>query len=77
MPGRAPHATARKRAPDPVPRRCHRCNGTGFAACRVCGGSGKLMRGADANGHPTFGQCEGCLGRKTTRCPTCHGQLFV
>jgi hypothetical protein len=67
----------RKHQADQVPHRCHRCNGTGQAPCRVCGGSGKLLRGADRNGHPRFDRCEGCYGRKVTRCPTCHGQLFV
>ncbi|NKX43213.1 hypothetical protein [Roseicyclus persicicus] len=67
----------RKHQADTAPRRCHRCNGTGLAPCRVCGGSGKLLRGADRNGHPQFQRCDGCLGRKTTRCPTCHGQLFL
>lgn len=68
---------ARKAATDVPVRRCHRCNGTGLAACRTCGGSGKLLQGADRNGHPTFARCEGCYGRRTTRCPTCNGQLFI
>jgi hypothetical protein len=71
------HQIARKTKPVDSPRRCHRCNGTGQAPCRVCGGSGKLLRGADFNGHPTFGPCEGCFGRKMVRCQTCNGQLFV
>ncbi len=57
--------------------RCHRCSGTGFAPCRICGGAGKSMAGADLNGHPVFTRCEGCLGRRTSRCPQCHGQLFI
>jgi hypothetical protein len=71
------HRTDRKKKPEPTPKRCHRCNGTGVAACRTCGGSGKLLRGANQNGHPAFGQCEGCSGRKPSRCPTCNGQLFI
>jgi hypothetical protein len=77
MHDRLTQRTLRKPKAAPEIRRCHRCNGLGTAACRICGGSGKLMRGADANGHPRFDTCEGCLGRKTTRCPTCHGQLFI
>lgn len=57
--------------------RCHRCRGTGFCACGICGGAGKTMIGADPNGHPKFAGCEGCMGRRTSRCPHCHGQLFV
>ncbi|MBF9057982.1 hypothetical protein HKCCSP123_02185 [Rhodobacterales bacterium HKCCSP123] len=68
---------SRKSKTKHVPHRCHRCNGTGIAPCRTCGGTGKLKRGADRNGHPAFGPCEGCYGRKTTRCPTCNGQVFV
>jgi hypothetical protein len=71
-----PRAPRKSKADQPV-HRCHRCNGLGVAPCRTCGGSGKLMRGADRNGHPRFGRCEGCYGRKTTRCPTCNGQLFI
>jgi len=71
------HHTGRKTKPADPPRRCHRCAGTGLAPCRVCGGSGKLMRGADANGRAVFGPCEGCYGRKTVRCQTCNGQLFL
>ena len=67
----------RKTKVEAPPRRCHRCNGTGTAPCRVCGGSGKLMRGADINGRPQFGQCEGRFGRKMVRCQTCNGQLYV
>lgn len=69
--------TSRKSKAEHVPHRCHRCNGSGVAPCRTCGGTGRLMRGADANGRPTFGRCEGCYGRRTTRCTTCNGQLFV
>lgn len=57
--------------------RCYRCHGTGQSACQVCGGSGTVMTGADPNGHPHFKRCEGCLGRRASRCPTCHGQLFI
>jgi CCR4-NOT transcription complex subunit 6 len=59
------------------PRRCHRCNGTGLAPCRVCGGNGRLMMRTNRNGTPSFGRCEGCYGRKLVRCSTCCGQLFV
>lgn len=69
--------TMKKAKTDAPPRRCHRCNGSGVAPCRVCGGTGKLMRGADANGRPMFGQCQGCFGRKMMRCQTCNGQLFL
>lgn len=68
------HTNTRKK-PDLI--RCHRCNGTGQSACRICGGAGQMMAGADVNGHPTFARCEGCLGRRTSRCPQCHGQLFI
>lgn len=57
--------------------RCSRCRGTGDAPCGVCGGSGKLPKGCDAHGHTMYGLCEGCLGRKTVRCPTCGGERFV
>ena len=67
---------AGKRA-QPAPVRCHCCRATGFTACRICTGSGKVMAGADCNGHPRFIRCEGCMGRKVMRCPQCHGQLFI
>ena len=68
---------SRKSKAEDAPHRCHRCNGTGVAPCRTCGGTGKLFRGADRNGRSTYDRCEGCFGRKTTRCPTCLGQLFI
>lgn len=70
--------TARAR-PKPKPQkvRCYRCHGKGQTACSLCGGSGKVMAGGDVNGHPTFTICDGCLGRRVSRCPTCHGQLFI
>lgn len=58
-------------------RRCSRCRGTGDSPCGVCGGVGRVLVGADTDGHPKFGRCEGCLGRKTTRCPTCGGERFI
>jgi hypothetical protein len=68
----------KKKTDHPVAlRRCHRCQGSGQAPCRICGGSGRLLKGADSNGHPQFGRCEGCYGRKTTRCTTCNGQHFI
>jgi hypothetical protein len=68
---------AAPKKPKLAPVRCHCCRATGFAACRVCSGTGKVMAGADRNGHPKFNTCEGCMGRKVMRCPTCHGQLFI
>jgi len=61
----------------PEKTRCFRCHGRGQTACSLCGGSGKIMAGGDCNGHPVFALCEGCLGRRVSSCPTCHGQLFI
>lgn len=61
----------------PEKTRCYRCHGRGETACQLCGGAGKTMAGANATGHPVFHTCDGCLGRRVTRCPTCHGQLFI
>jgi hypothetical protein len=58
-------------------QRCNRCRGYGDAPCRVCGGAGQVLKGADADGHPRFGRCDGCFGRKMVRCPTCAGERFV
>ena len=71
-----PHHRATK-PEERIPCRCHRCNGVGTSACQVCAGAGQVMAGANRNGHPTFRPCEGCFGRKTMRCPVCHGQLYV
>jgi hypothetical protein len=38
---------------------------------------GKVPMGANSDGHPMFGRCDGCLGRKTVRCPTCGGERFI
>jgi hypothetical protein len=38
---------------------------------------GKVPKGANCDGHPMFGRCDGCLGRKTVRCPTCGGERFI
>jgi hypothetical protein len=70
------HTHHRKRREQPTTR-CHSCRGTGFSSCRICSGSGKVMAGADFNGHPKFNRCDGCMGRKVMRCPQCHGQLFI
>jgi hypothetical protein len=58
-------------------RRCSRCRGTGDAPCGICGGVGQVPKGADTEGHTMFARCDGCLGRKTVRCPTCGGERFV
>jgi hypothetical protein len=58
-------------------QRCHRCRGYGDAPCRICGGAGQVLKGSTAGGHPQFGRCDGCLGRKMVRCPTCGGDRFV
>jgi DnaJ-class molecular chaperone len=58
-------------------RRCHRCNGSGIAPCRICGGSGQVLKGRSINGAPEFIRCDGCYGRKSGRCSACHGQRFI
>lgn len=64
--------------PEPYEKtRCNRCRGTGHAPCGICGGVGKVPKGANSDGHPMFGRCDGCLGRKTVRCPTCGGERFI
>lgn len=62
---------------EPVKRRCHRCQGTGRAACPICNGRGEVVTGTDVNGNPLFGQCTGCFGLKTARCPVCSGEGYV
>jgi hypothetical protein len=57
--------------------RCHRCSGQGMAPCGICGGSGHVLKGSDSDGHPLLGRCDGCLGRRTVRCPTCGGERFL
>ncbi len=69
--------TSRSRQEPYEKRRCHRCRGMGHAPCGICGGVGKVPKGADSEGHPHFGRCDGCLGRKVVRCPNCGGERFI
>lgn len=69
--------TARKNQMLHVKRRCHRCRGTGRAACQICGGSGQAIKGTDVNGKPEFGNCEGCFGTKFIRCSACSGEGYA
>lgn len=58
-------------------RRCHRCNGSGEAPCPICFGSGRVLKGRDRLGKPNMERCDGCLGRRTTKCSFCGSVGFV
>ncbi|QFT79379.1 hypothetical protein FIU89_02055 [Roseovarius sp. THAF27] len=58
-------------------RRCHRCAGSGQAPCQVCFGHGTTHRRTDRFGKPVHDRCDGCFGRKTTRCGLCNGDGFI
>lgn len=58
-------------------RRCHRCTGSGQAPCQVCFGKGTTHRRLDRFGKPIHDRCDGCFGRKTTRCGLCNGAGFT
>jgi hypothetical protein len=68
----APHRRRRGEVPH-VLHRCHRCRGTGQAACQVCGGSGETVKGRDIFGRIEHSRCCGCFGTKSTRCSACGG----
>lgn len=67
----------RNRGEETVLRRCHRCRGTGQAACPICAGSGEVFKGQNMFGKPQYGQCGGCYGTKATRCSTCGGMGWL
>lgn len=72
----APKYKPRKTASAPQ-RRCHRCHGSGRAPCTICNGKGQSVKGRNLEGLPIFGQCEGCVGLKTSRCTSCGGERFL
>ncbi len=68
-----PKGPRRRGQPDHVLRRCHRCRGTGRAACQICSGAGDVLRGRDIFGRAQYTRCCGCFGTRTIRCSTCAG----
>jgi hypothetical protein len=60
-----------------IKRQCHRCYGTGRAACQICGGAGQHASGTDRMGNPRFVVCGGCIGTKLAKCMVCGGEGFA
>jgi len=71
------HTAAQKQQTRHIPRRCHRCRGSGNASCQICLGAGQIVTGRDIFGKTTTTACQGCFGRKFTRCSICNGEGFV
>ena len=67
-----------RKKPKPEPkRRCHRCQGSGQAACVTCGGQGRVVKSKDNLGKPIYGRCDACYGTRTRRCSSCSGEGFI
>lgn len=68
---------------DDIPQVCTKCNGSGYAICSSCGGSGnpKIKPGekAESEGTPSEGPdvCEECEGTGGYCCPDCNGTGFL